>query len=333
MDIPRGFRVLRTCNPRNAVFTYSGGVLTIYSTAKLTEDGIGLLLSYAKTDSLAVNYKDIDVTIENNEVVSAKQDLIMNGSVLSMKIGDKTFTELCKFFPRIFNPLSVSTVCIISETEGGYVYIDGVFHSYHEDFMYSYNFVTTDDFNTERIIKNLDLLIAGILIRRGNYVKSAFLPEATALIPKLKRLGMLDEFLFNMSKYVDTFKAITFDKSLETASVLYIPEHLRVGLHKCGFIFNMPVVQAVGGFSSSALNNLIDKLMHELPYCSIIPASSVDIERNLTKVNSLLEEAENLLSGISNGDYIFKNSSVRRLVGLIDTYINLKGRLVSALSN
>ena len=269
MNTPKGFNVLKVCNPRNAVFTYSEGVLTVYSDAVLTERGIDLLIAYAKDDSLLVNYKDINVVIENNKVITTEPHFLTNGSVLSMKVGDKTFTELCTFFPRIFNPSSVRTACITSETVGGYIYIDGVYDSYYEGFRYSYNFPTTDDFDTDRILKNLGLLIADVLIRRGSYVEDAFLPEATALIPKLKRLGMLDEFLFNMSKYVGTFKAITFDKSLETSAVLYIPEHLRVELHKRGFIFNTPVVQAVGGFYSSALDDLMVTLVHELPYLSI----------------------------------------------------------------
>lgn len=256
MDIPRGFRVLRTCNPRNAVFTYSDGVLTIYSTAKLTEDGIGLLLSYAKTDSLAVNYKDIDVTIENNEVVPAKSCFLTNGFILTMQIDEETFNKLYMFFPRIFNPFAVREMGIASETIGGYIYINGEFHSYHEGFGYSYNFITTEEFDTDRIIKDLSLLITGLLIRKGDYIKGAFLPEATALIPKLKRLGRLDEFLFNMSKYIGTFRAITFDESLKSSTILYVPEHLRVSLQQHGFIFNMPVVLTVEGSHSSVLDDI-----------------------------------------------------------------------------
>ena len=260
MNKPIGFNVLRTLNPRNAVFTYSDGELTLYSDAKLTDKGADLLISYAKKDSLSVYYKDAKRTVEGYEVVPAKSCFLTNGSILTMQIDEETFTKFYMFFPRIFNPFSVREMGIASETIGGYIYINGEFHSYHEGFGYSYNFITTEEFDTDRIIKDLSLLITGLLIRKGDYIKGAFLPEATALIPKLKRLGRLDEFLFNMSKYIGTFRAITFDESLKSSTVLYVPEHLRVSLQQHGFIFNMPVVLTVEGSHSSVLDDIASYL-------------------------------------------------------------------------
>ena len=54
---------------------------------------------------------------------------------------------------------------------------------------------------------------------------------------------------------------------------------------------------------------------------------------NLAKVNSLLEKAESLLSSVQNEACTVSNSNIRMLAGLINTYTNLRGRLVSALSN
>lgn len=335
MNIPKGFNVLKTYNPRNAIYAYSRGLLTIYSTTILSEKDVNLLVSYSRRDSLVLYYKDGKRFTDGNEVLPVTSGIHTNGSMLSMRIDEETFANLCLFLPCIFNPTSVADVGITSEIVGGYVHIDGVFHSYHEGFRYSYNFVTTDEFDTDRIVKDLNLLIAGVLVRRGNYIKNAFLPEATALIPKIKSLGMIDEFLFNMSKYVGTFKAITFDKRLESPTVLYIPEHLKVGLRKNGFIFNTPVVEAVESSmtSDSVLNDLTGTLMLELPHLSIIPDSFIVIERHFAKVNSLLEEAKNLLSSIQNGSCTAKASNVRMLVGLIDVYTNLRGRLISVLFN
>ena len=66
MNKPIGFNVLRTLNPRNAVFTYSDGELTLYSDANLTHKGVGLLISYTKKDSLSVYYKDAKRTVDIN---------------------------------------------------------------------------------------------------------------------------------------------------------------------------------------------------------------------------------------------------------------------------